>query len=462
MSYTRRNMIKSTASFSTLMFAPKLTTAFAQREAAPHFHLNLFFGESLDSSYLFDARPLSHTAAEKIQNYNGAEPSVWMGQNEQIALAPSYMELLAPFKNDFSIINGVHMAVDSDSHEENIRSLLSGATAGSSLYLAPLNQVQTPLPIDALNTGLFPYQTNGMTDLHSFVKLSAQEASDLQKAIKAAGDERSQDPFQVFVDGRVEALAQKTGMLSKGADRILKSIPGKNSLKSRIANTDLTLDPNAEFSNNLKMIGQYFKQNIAKSAILSESSFNRDTHDSESAKTQPQTYLEVTKKILQVLQFLKETPFDEKAGVSLFDVTTLSVGSEFNRTNRQVENPVSNTGTDHNPLSNMLLLAGKGIRGGQVLGSTDLDQIDDKGSYINVSEAHRSMDLSLIKRMGKPFDFETGRSMDVLPATYQAEHYLTIGSVLNTVYTLFGVPEEKFLTTGRNGKRASILKQLLS
>jgi hypothetical protein len=301
-----------------------------------------------------------------------------------------------------------------------------------------------------------------MTDMNSFVKLRAQEAADLQKVLKDSGAEGSPDPFQGFIDSRIESLAQKTGMLSKGADRILKSIPGKNSLRNRIATTNLTLEPNAEFANNLKMIGQYFKQNIAKSAILTDTDFDRDTHFVTQAEAQPKTYLNVTTKILHVITFLKETPFDEKLGLSLFDVTTLSVGSEFNRTNRQVENKVSSTGTDHNPLSNVLLFAGKGIRGGQVLGSTDLDQIDDKGNYIKVSDAHRGMDPLLIKRMGKPFDFETGRSSDVLPAEYQADHYMTISSVLNTIYTLYGVQEDKFLTNGRNGKRASIVKQLLS
>ena len=55
----------------------------------------------------------------------------------------------------------------------------------------------------------------------------------------------------------------------------------------------------------------------------------------------------------------------------------------------------------------MLLFAGKGIRGGQVIGATDLDKIDERGDYSHVSDAHKSKDAALIKRMGKPFNFET-------------------------------------------------------
>jgi uncharacterized protein (DUF1501 family) len=258
------------------------------------------------------------------------------------------------------------------------------------------------------------------------------------------------------------ALAQKTGMLSKGAERIIKSIPGKNLIKNRILNTDFSNQGEDRFANNLKLISQYFIHGISKSALLSETTFNTDTHDPLSARNQPQTYLEITKKIHQLLTFLKKTPFDEALGISLFDVTTVSIGTEFNRTNRQLGSPISETGTDHNTLSNTLIFAGKGIRGGQVFGETDLDQINENGDYIHISDAHRIFDGELNKRMGKPFDFKTARPVDELPVAYNPDHYLTIGSVLNTVYTLFGVPQDKFVYNVGNGKNAPILSQLLS
>lgn len=455
----RQALIQSAGAFS-LLFAPKLPAALALEESAPHFHINLYFYGSLDTSYMFDARPLSHTAASKIQNYNATDPNVWMGQNNQRALTPGYIDLLAPFKNEISILNGVHMAVDSESHDENLRFLLSGAASGNSLYFANLNRNQNRLPIDALNFDIGSFLTEGITDQDSFLSFSVEGAQYLQQMLKESESDSGNDSFQMLIDQRMADLAKKTGMLSKGAERIIKSIPGKNLIKKRVLNTDFSNQDEDRFINNLKMISQYFIHGISKSAFLSEINFTTDTHDSMSAKSQPETYSEITKKIRQLLTFLKNTPFDESRGISLFDVTTVSIGTEFNRTNRQLGYPISETGTDHNTLSNTLIFAGKGIRGGQVFGETDLDQINENGDYINISEVHLGFDRELNKRMGKPFDFKTARPVDELPVVYNPEHYLTIGSVLNTVYTLFGVPQDKFVS--RNGKNSPILRQLLS
>ena len=72
----------------------------------------------------------------------------------------------------------------------------------------------------------------------------------------------------------------------------------------------------------------------------------------------------------------------------MFDVTTVMVASEFGRTLRAPDAPIDNTGTNHNQFSNSILLGGKGIRGGMVIGASDLRRRDRRRSR----KAHLALD----------------------------------------------------------------------
>ena len=48
------------------------------------------------------------------------------------------------------------------------------------------------------------------------------------------------------------------------------------------------------------------------------------------------------------------------------------------------------------------------------------------------------------------------------PDTFDIENYLTIGSVVNTVYALFSVPKSRYRSTGRNLPPAPVLNGLLA
>ncbi|MGE0616693.1 MAG: DUF1501 domain-containing protein, partial [Bacteriovoracia bacterium] len=142
---------------------------------------------------------------------------------------------------------------------------------------------------------------------------------------------------------------------------------------------------------------------------------------------------------------------------SLLDVTTIMVSSEFGRTMRQEGLAIDKTGTDHNPLTNTILLGGKGIRGGCVFGASDFQTPDEK-----LSPIHQSFDPQKLKLMGRPFDFTSMSARDDLPKTYKASDYLGMSSVANTVYALFGVPEKYHRLLARNEPPAPILSKLLT
>jgi hypothetical protein len=79
-----------------------------------------------------------------------------------------------------------------------------------------------------------------------------------------------------------------------------------------------------------------------------------------------------------------------------------------------------------------------------------------------VSQAHRALDPELEKAMGRPFDFRAMQPRPDLPGAFSLVDHLTIGSVVNTLYALFGVPPARHRLLGRNLPTAPVLQGLLA
>jgi hypothetical protein len=207
----------------------------------------------------------------------------------------------------------------------------------------------------------------------------------------------------------------------------------------------------------LKLAIQLFQQKMARSAILvvDKFGFNYDTHAASNAQEQPQAYAKLVGVLARLFQALRETPFDDKR--SAFDVTTVFIASEFGRTMRQTGHPIDATGTDHNTLSNSVLVAGKGIRGGLVVGETDFRS---SAELPTLTAAHRALDPESLRLIGRPFDF-------ALQRPYQKENavpgdYLGLGSVINTLYHLFQVPDTYRWKSDGSDRFQPILGSLLA
>jgi hypothetical protein len=178
-------------------------------------------------------------------------------------------------------------------------------------------------------------------------------------------------------------------------------------------------------------------------------------HDADQAKLQPKLFADAVLKIAGLFRALVDTQFDAKR--SMLDVTTVMVASEFGRTMRAPDMPITDTGTNHNQFANSILLGGKGIRSGLVVGATDL--ADEKATP---SKAHLAMDPVIEKVMGRPFDFRTLGVRPDQPESFDIENYLTISSVVNTLYAMFSVPKSRYRSTGRNLPQAPVLDGLLA
>jgi hypothetical protein len=199
-----------------------------------------------------------------------------------------------------------------------------------------------------------------------------------------------------------------------------------------------------------------FRLGIARGTMFAIANDQQiDNHAPQSARTQAPTYTEVCNRIARVFRFLASTPYD--GAQSLLDVTTVVIGSEFGRTMRQLGQPITDTGTDHNPLSNTILVGGSGIKTGLVIGASDFQSATEA-----LSGAHDALDPARVKAMGRPFDFASGQPRTDLPGEFSPKDYLQVASVVNTVYSLFDVPQDKWRLVERNGDVAPLLSTLIA
>jgi len=456
----RRQFLKWGAIAGTgAFFFPSMVTkalaksAFQQNED-PHFFLMITMplSSGLDNSYLFDARPLEMTKNGIIQNYRkSGDPTPWLGSNGISTLATDIVKPLLPFKSDFSIVNGALMDIGFDGHDQNINFLFTGDPFGGESFVPTLNQGnQSPKELDAILRGRYSVtQKNGSQT----VPLSPSGAKNLISALQRIPPLAPQSDLFQFLMSRFDANSSGPGGFSSASGMMKNAFSNSSHLAAMMTqiNADAT-DSNESF---IKLLGQVFRTGAAKSGILVLDQFGFDTHDSISAAKQPVMFGILMDTLASIFASMKSTPYDSTR--SLLDVTTVMFCSEFSRTLRQNGRPIDDTGTDHNPLNNSILIGGKGIRCGQVIGSSDY-----ASSTETLSSAHLLFDKGKFKTMGRPFDFDRGISRTDLPTEYKASDYLGIGSVVNTIQSAFGVPQSRWRLSERNGAIAPVIKQLLS
>lgn len=453
---SRRQIVK----FGSATFAATLIPAgrlVGEAAAEPHFYLQVLFEPGWDPTYLFDARPLAMTEAGKLQNYLGQEPEVWTGANGRATYASPLVAPLKPYFSQFSILNGVLMAAV-DGHEQNKNFLLTGNPFGGESLLPHLNSVGEPASLDYVQIG----NTFGLvlSNASGGITLDADTAVSLSG--EGVGLGNSVDPSQAFIEGRIDANGAndpESGLFAKGVNMMRRGMLERLSLSKKLQQVAID-QSGSDVSKTMSLAHQYFRNGISKSAFIVIGRHDLDVHDAGSAMDQPTTYADVVADLEEILRFLTETPLNGEDGPRLIDCTTVVITSEFGRTMRQSGQPIDNTGTDHNPLCNTVIIGGKGIEGGLVLGESDRRTPDEV-----VSPAHLDKDNSEVRLMGKPFDFTTSDTVANLDAStyaeFKLEDYLTYASIANTIYGLFGVDDSRHWLLRRNGAAAAMVKGIL-
>lgn len=447
---TRRKMLFSSAAALgvTLLLPRKKSQAAGSSE--PRFLLNLVGIGGLDASMMFDARPRAMTAAGKIHNPLNEDPMPWMGDNGQAAMTHTTAAPLHPLRDKFSVINGVLMSTNFDGHDQNLNLMLAGNPFGGVSFNAILNKSDFA-PLDYVRVGdLFA----NLQDTRN-VELTPAGLKELVGGVK------SLDSMSPAVD---EFLTNESGALGDPYDRFGAGVLSLDAattaskvLSTRLQSINLgnEADP---LDGQLALIRETFKLGIARGAMFSITPGGLDlifdTHASTQAVAQGPNYVELSTRLARVFRFLSDTPYDGTR--SLLDVTTVIYGAEFGRTMRQSFAPINNTGTDHNPLSNSLIVGGAGIKGGLVVGASDFQTATEQ-----LSPVHLMADPESVKTMAKPFDFTTQMPRTDLPQEFKPSDYLQIGSVINTIYSLFGVEQNLWRRVEQGGSNAPVLTSLV-
>jgi uncharacterized protein (DUF1501 family) len=450
---SRRTLLRYALAGGGTLMLPAGAARAAGAPDDPHFFLLILLNGGADSSYMFDARPLSMTKAGRIQNYLGADPLPWEGRNGVSCRASPLVQPLAAYRDRFSVLNGVYMAPGFDGHLQNANFLFAGNAFGGDSFIPYLNGLDTghaPMSLDAVSpTDLPPVNV----DNHSaVVSLQPQAAGGLAAKLRRLEPVDAGSALGRFIGQRLRANAGGMGRFAAGTRHMLDGLaraPALHHKLSQLTAPDPHRGPEAQA---VGLISECFRLAVARSAIYVLPEFF-DVHAADLAKAQPRLFRSAIARLAALLRGLVETPFDRTR--AMIDVTTVLVASEFGRTMRAADAPVDRTGTNHNGFANSFLFGGKGVRPGLVIGATDL--ADEKAKP---APAHLAMDPPLEKTMGLPFDFKALRPGPA-PDEFELEDHLSVSSIVNSVYAMFGVPKERHRAPGRNLPPAPVLAGLL-
>ena len=456
MNLTRRQLCKYGALGSSMMLAPKL----AGRQEDPHFFILFLYPGGMDTVFNFDSRDLVMTERNLLINLASNQPELWTSGMDSALIAEYVVRSsLKQYRNDFTIINGIHMSTGFDGHEQNLNFMFAGNAFGGSSFMPIVSNAAKPVDFIQSETlhGLSLKNTGGAL-------LVDQKDYRFIQELTNGGSAMTSDSLEgQHIQERLMQQEGKSGQFSNTVRALKQAWLETSSLQKALANLDFISDPNdSKENNNLRATLAAFKANLTTSALfpirfqVPGYYFNLDTHDFSSTHLMPRVAPMYAEQVAGFIKILKETPYDDSR--SFYDVTTFMVGSEFSRTMRKPGFNVAKSGNDHNTLNNTLLVGGKGVVKGQIIGQSNFRSPDE-----TLSNAHLQLDLQKIKMMGHPLDFSTGRHVAALPEVYDKAHYLTFPSIINTLYKLFGVPTSQYVRLDRNfPDKAKTLDILLS
>ncbi|MGE0174719.1 MAG: DUF1501 domain-containing protein [Oligoflexales bacterium] len=438
----------------TLPLVSKLEASEAKEN--DHFFLGIIVSGGLDVSYTFDARPRTMRDAGKLAIYfDGTDDErliPWQGKNGQATLATKFVKPLIPFKNEISIVNGVLMTPQFDGHTENLNYLLTNNPFGGDAFMPVLSE-RGSMPLDYVATQLFGAN---IRNNKRGLSIDSNTGAKLADFIRAKRKLDLESRIVRFAKERMEHGGKRNDRFGSASGLMGTQLASSPDLETRLSQMKFQQSEDGDsFARDMAFIGEVFRNKVAQSMIINLFSGNVDSHDSESASEYPTLVEEVSLQVAQIFQFLKDTPFDNTR--SLWDVTTVMLTSEFSRTMRQQDVSIDQSGTDHNSLNNTVILAGRGIRPGLVIGQTDFQTSDE-----NLSGAHKSLDPKALKFVGKPFDFKAHTPKSSSPDTFDQSEYLNFSSIVNTLYAAFGVSKDRYLNVGRDLGVAPVLSNLIS
>ncbi|MCX6124462.1 MAG: DUF1501 domain-containing protein, partial [Proteobacteria bacterium] len=367
---TRRSFLEQSAQVSLALGAMSLVgakSAFARDgqslspSAEPgdrHFFFHIQISSGVDVQYTFDSRPLDMTAKKLIANYHGQEPILYTGSNGQSTYRTSLTDPLMKWSDRFSIVNGVVMSPSFDGHDQGTNILFTGSPFGGDSYLPWANTKNTAL--DYVESG---FVFASVTNNSGAMSLDPKSCKALALRVGELG---RQGRTLTALGRRAEragigksSLAQSSRLMSKA----IGNVPAFAQSFSAVQLTEpMAFDPNnlrekllSETKSNVEMFTELMRTGITDNALMSIN-LEIDAHDMKTAQSLTTKLPAIAEALALVFEQLSVTP--SPSGRSMLEDTTILIGTEFARTMRQSYNAFEKTGTDHNPLTNTLIIGG--------------------------------------------------------------------------------------------------------
>ncbi|MCX6124886.1 MAG: DUF1501 domain-containing protein [Proteobacteria bacterium] len=426
--------------------------------ADPRFFLHIQVSSAIDGQYWFDARPLDMTAKNLVTNYYAKDPVPYTGTNGQSTLRAPMTAPLMKWADHFTIINGIVMSPSLDGHDQATNILLSGNPFGGEFFVPWANIRKTPLDYAQTGAVLASITNSGGSMI--------LDPSSCKALASRLGSLAQGSPLMDSARRRAARVGiGKTSLALSGRDfeRSIASLPSFGASFSQLkiseplasGSNDPLVNLPLQTKANMEMFTELMRVGVTDQALLGIN-LNIDAHDATTAKSLPKQYTAISESLAIIFEHLDNTL--SPSGRTMLEDTTVLIGTEFGRTMRSRGSPIDNSGTDHNLLTNTLIVAGRGIRGGQVFGASDFQTADEE-----LSKVHLACDIEKVKVMGRPFDPATGRVIPGLSLeTFDPTIYLGPSHVTNTLQQILGIPIERRFTFGRNLPAVPIIPGLLA
>ena len=299
-SRTRRDILRFAAFGAGTLLLPRWSVIEAgASERDPHFFLLIVLNGGADCSYMFDARPLAMTAAGRIQNYLGREPQPWRGRNGVSSLATSLVLPLMPFRDRFSVLNGVYMTPSFDGHLQNMNFLFTGNPFGGDSFVPHLNLAETGRQPGSLDAILSSEAVMISVNNHSgVVPLSPNSVRGLADTLKNIDPPQPGHELIDHIRARLIANAVGRGRMNAATNLMLSGLDEAPNVHRRLAQLtapDPRLSPERQ---SLALVAECFRLSISRSAIYALPE-QFDVHAADQAKLQPKLFASAIGRIVR-------------------------------------------------------------------------------------------------------------------------------------------------------------------
>jgi hypothetical protein len=316
---------------------------------------------------------------------------------EGLKLGPAAASLAA-YAKDCLVINGVMMRRDAGHDAINLY-MATGRGDGKA----------ASIPVElALSTGSGPF---GLV-MNGQVYLAGKAATLTSSQDLLSGSDEAK--LLALVEEKLKWFAISQGTPFEEAQK--KMIEGK-SAAAKMAEALKNFQTSTPKLEEKHAVAAAFISGASEQAQLDITGANfLDTHSSHE-KNHLKAQKAIWEKVTDIFKFFKSVPYSQG---SLFDSTTFMVMSEWSRT------PALNAakGKDHNPYTNSVLLAGKSIQGGTVVGAS---RLNTRKITVTGSSDH----------IAWPFDYKTGK----LAEKPEGASFIYPENVVRTIGQMFGDPE---------------------